>query len=289
MRVLVSGATGFLGSQLVPGLRARGHEVHSVGRHGADHDWSLASLERGVAWCEGIVSLAGEPILGRRWNPAVKQQLWSSRFETTRALAQSAARHGTRVFVGASAIGFYGAHGDEELDEGARQGSDFVAQLCGDWEAALEPAATAGVRCVSPRIGVVLGRGGGVLGRLMPIFKLGLGGPVGNGRQWFSWIHIDDLLALLAWMLESESARGIYNATAPGPVTSAEFARTLGRVLHRPAFLPVPALALRLRFGEGASVMLTGQRVLPARALASGFRFAHAALEPALTDLLRRA
>jgi uncharacterized protein len=289
MKVLVSGASGFLGSQLVPALRARGHEVRSLGRAGADHDWSPESVEQGVRWCAAIVSLAGENILGARWNPEVKQRLWSSRFETTRALAHFAARCGTRVFLGASAIGFYGPRGDEELDERAAGGGDFVAQLCSDWEEALAPAAAAGVRCVSPRIGVVLGRGGGVLARLLPIFRLGLGGPVGSGKQWFSWIHAGDLVELLVWLLENEQARGVYNATAPGPVTSAGFARTLGRVLHRPAFLPVPAFALRLRFGEGASVMLTGQRVLPVRAEAEGFRFAHPTLEAALADLTRRA
>jgi uncharacterized protein (TIGR01777 family) len=286
MKVLVSGASGFLGSQLLPALRARGHELRSVGRSGADHDWSPESVERGVEWCEAIVALAGENILGARWNPAFKQRLWSSRFETTRALAHFAARHGTRAFVGASAIGFYGPRGDEELDERASRGGDFLAQLCGDWEEALAPAAAAGVRCCSPRIGVVLGRGGGALARMLPFFRLGLGGPVGSGRQWFSWIHAGDLVALLCWLLESESARGVYNATAPGPVTMGEFARTLGRVLHRPALLPVPALALRLRFGEGADVLVSGQRVLPARALAEGFRFAHPALEGALLDLV---
>jgi len=289
MKVLVSGASGFVGARLCPALRAQGHEVRSVGRSGADHDWSPESVEQGVAWCEAIVSLAGANILGGRWNPEFKQQLWSSRFETTRALAHFAALHGTRVLLGASAIGYYGPHGDEQLDERAPRGADFLAQLCADWEEAQAPAEAAGVRCVRARIGVVLGRGGGVLARMLPIFRLGLGGPVGDGRQWFSWIHLDDLVALLVWMLETESARGVYNATAPVPVTMGEFARTLGRVLHRPALLPVPAFALRMRFGEGAGVMLTGQRVLPVRAQAEGFRFAHPALEAALVDLTRRA
>jgi len=289
MKVLVSGASGFLGSRLVAELRARGHEVRSVGRAHADHDWSPESVEQGVRWCEAIVALAGENILGKRWNPEVKQQLWSSRFETTRMLAHFAAKHGTRVFVGASAVGYYGPHGDEELDERAERGTDFLAQLCADWEEALAPAEAAGVRCASPRIGVVLGRGGGVLARLVPIFRLGLGGPVGDGKQWFSWIHLDDLVALIVWMLENDSVRGAYNASAPQPVTMGEFTRTLGRVLHRPALLPVPAFALRLRYGEGAKTLLTGQRVLPVRAQAEGFRFAHPALEAALVELTQRA
>jgi uncharacterized protein (TIGR01777 family) len=289
MKVLVSGASGFVGTRLVPLLRAQGHEVRSVGRSDADHDWSPEGVEAGVAWCEAIVSLAGANILGGRWNPEFKQRLWSSRFETTRALAHFAALHGTRVLVGASAIGYYGPHGDEELDERAPRGGDFLAQLCSDWEEAQAPAEAAGVRCASARIGVVLGRGGGVLARMLPIFRLGLGGPVGDGKQWFSWIHLDDLVALLAWILANDSARGAYNATAPGPVTMGEFARTLGRVLHRPALLPVPAFALRLCFGEGADVMVKGQRVLPVRAQAEGFRFAHPTLAGALSDLSARA
>ena len=288
MKVLLCGASGFLGSRLAPALRARGHELRSVGRRGADHDWSPAILAQGVAWSEAIVQLAGENLLGRRWNAVQKQRLWSSRFETTRALALLAARHRPRVFLGASAIGFYGPRGDEALDESAGQGSGFVAQLCADWEEALAPAAAAGVRCVSPRIGVVLGRDGGVLARLAPIFRLGLGGPVGSGRQWFSWIDAGDLVELLVWQLENESARGVYNATAPGPGTMGEFASTLGSVLHRPAWIPVPGFALRLRFGEGADVMLTGQRILPARAQAEGFRFAHPELRGALESELRR-
>jgi uncharacterized protein (TIGR01777 family) len=288
MKVLLCGASGFLGSRLAPALRARGHELRSVGRRGAEHDWSPASLAEGVAWSEAIVNLAGENLLGRRWNAVQKQRLWSSRFETTRALALLAARQRTRVLLVASAIGFYGPRGDEALDERADRGSGFVAQLCAYWEEALAPATAQGVRCVSPRIGVVLGREGGVLARLAPVFRLGLGGPVGNGRQWFSWIHAGDLVELLVWLLENESARGVYNATAPAPVTMGEFARTLGRVLHRPAVLPVPAFALRLRFGEGADVMLTGQRILPARAQAEGFRFAHPELAGALQSELSR-
>ncbi len=287
MKILVSGASGLVGSALQIALRARGHEVRSLGRKAADHDWSASSLGQGVAWCDAIVALAGENIFGQRWNPAFKQQLWASRFESTRSLALLAAEQRTKVLIGSSAVGYYGAHGDELLDEGAAPGADFAARMCVDWESALAPAAQAGVRCACVRIGVVLARGGGALGRMLPVFRLGLGGPVGSGRQWFSWIHLDDLVALIVWILESESARGTYNGTAPGPVTMKEFARTLGRVLHRPAFIPVPGFALRLRFGEGADVLLTGQRVLPARALAEGFRFAQPALEGALAELVR--
>jgi uncharacterized protein (TIGR01777 family) len=279
-----------VGSALAPALRARGHEVRSVGRsRGSDHDWSEGSLEQGVAWCDAIISLAGENIFAKRWDPAFKQRLWASRHEGTRALALLAARRQIKVMIGSSAVGYYGPRASEELDERAPPGTDFPAQMCVDWEGALAPAEAAGVRCARARIGVVLAREGGALLRMLPFFRFGLGGPIGDGRQWFSWIHIDDLVALLVWILENDSARGAYNASAPQPVTMGEFARTLGRVLHRPAILPVPALALRLRYGEGANVLLTGQRVLPARAQAEGFRFAHPLLEGALRDLTRRA
>lgn len=288
MKVLVSGASGFVGSALLASLRARGHEVRSIGRGAsAQHDWLPASLARGVGWCEAIVALAGENLFAQRWDPVFKQRLWSSRFETTRALALLAAEHRTRVFVGASAVGYYGACGDEELDESAPPGSDFLARLCVDWEDAQEPARAAGVRCVTLRLGVVLGREGGALARMLPVFRLGLGGPLGSGRQWFSWIHRDDLVALLVWALEDDAARGAYNACAPEPVTMREFARTLGRVLHRPAYVPVPAFALRLRLGEGAQMLLTGQRVLPRRALEQGFCFRHPELGAALAQLVR--
>ncbi len=290
MKVLVSGASGFVGGALLAALRARGHEVRAIGRGAdAEHDWSPPSLARGVAWCEGIVALAGENLFAGRWDPVFKQRLWSSRFETTRALALLAAEQRTRVFVGASAVGYYGAHGDEELDENAPPGSDFLARLCVDWEEAQEPARAALVRCATLRLGVVLGREGGALARMLPVFRLGLGGPIGSGRQWFSWIHRDDLVALLVWALENGAASGAYNACAPGPVTMRGFASALGRALHRPALFPVPAFALRMRFGEGASMLLTGQRVLPVRAQAEGFRFAHPELDEALASLIRGA
>lgn len=287
MKVLLTGATGFVGSRLKPMLAAAGHEVTTVGRGGAsDLDWSDASLGRGVASCEAIVHLAGENLFARRWSDAQKQRLVASRVDTTRRLAALAAEHGVRVFACASAVGWYGARGDEELDESSPRGNGFLADLCRDWEQATERAAEAGVRVMRVRTGVVLGRGGGALSAMLPPFKLGVGGPLGSGRQWVSWIHLDDLCRLYVHLIEPERAVGAYDGTAPNPVRMRELAKTLGRVLHRPALFPVPAPMLRLALGEVADVLLTGQRVLPRRALASGFAFEHPVLGEALEDLL---
>ena len=284
MNVLVSGASGFVGSALVPALRLRGHAVRAISRKpGADHDWSPESLAQGVAWADAVINLAGEPIFARRWDPVFKQELWRSRFEGTRALAQLVARHPGCALISASAIGIYGDRGDEELGEDAAPGRGFLPELARDWEEALQPAQVAGNRVVILRIGLVLGDGG-ALARMRLPFRLGLGGRLGSGRQWMSWIDLDDLVAMLLWSLEHASVRGVYNATAPTPRTNAEFTRALASALRRPAILPAPAFALRLVLGEAAQILLEGQRVLPRRALAEGFVFQ----EPELERCLRR-
>lgn len=289
MKVLLSGASGFVGSHLARRLRARGHEPLALGRGpGADHDWSDASLARGVQAADALVHLAGANLFEGRWSAERKKILRASRIDTTRALARLAARRRPAVFVCASAVGWYGASDARELDERSARGTGFLAELCCEWEEAAEEALEAGVRTAFARIGVVLGRGGGALAKMLPPFRLGLGGPLGDGQQWVSWIHLDDLCDLLLWLLEHPKAAGAFNATAPQPVTMAELARTLGRVLHRPAFLPAPAPLLRLALGEVADVLLTGQRVLPRRALEGGFEFSYPALEPALRELLAR-
>jgi uncharacterized protein (TIGR01777 family) len=186
----------------------------------------------------------------------------------------------------ASAVGYYGARDDEGLDETAPPGEDFLAQLCVQWEAAAEAARAGGVRTAAVRTGVVLGRGGGALSRMLTPFKLGLGGPMGSGRQWMSWIHLEDLCGLFITALSDESWEGPFNGTAPQPERMADFARTLGRVLHRPTVLPTPGFAMKLLLGEAADVLLTGQHVVPTRALAAGFTFRFPDLEPALRDLL---
>jgi len=287
MKVLLTGSTGFVGSQLARRLRERGHVPLEVSRRpGAAYDWSPERLRLGVNEADAIVHLAGENLFAKRWSERRKAALRASRIETTRALAKLVAARAPAVLVSASAVGWYGASDGRELVEGAPRGSGFLAELCAEWEEATEDALEAGVRTAIVRIGVVLGRGGGALAKMLLPFRLGLGGPLGNGRQWVSWIHLDDLCALFVHLLEHERCAGAFNATAPQPVTMKELSSALGRVLHRPALLPAPAPMLRLALGEVADVLLTGQRVLPRRALESGFRFAHPALEPALRDLL---
>jgi uncharacterized protein (TIGR01777 family) len=248
-------------------------------------DWSEESLRRGVREADAVVHLAGENLFAKRWTAAQKRLLVASRVENTRRLAALVAERRSASFLCASAIGFYGASETETFDERSPRGSDFLAELCGAWEQSTEAAVRAGVRTVNLRIGVVLGHGGGALANMLPIFRLGLGGPLGNGRQWMSWIHLEDLCALVEFLLGQEGAHGAWNATAPTPVTMNEFARTLGKTLHRPAFFRAPAPILRLALGEVADVLLTGQRVLPRRALEAGFSFVHPELVSALRAL----
>ena len=288
MRVLVTGATGFLGSRLIPRLRTAGHETLTVSRGAeGDYDWSPESLEKAVGVADGIVHLAGENLFGKRWSPTQKKVLASSRVETTRKLAELAAEKGVRSFVSASAIGYYGPRDDVSVDETGAKGDDFLAGLCVEWEAAVEPAREAGLAVAIVRIGVVLGLGGGALQKMLPPFRLGLGGPLGSGRQIVSWIHIDDLVDLFVFLLAQPHAEGVFNGTAPNPVTMRDLSRALGRSLHRPALFPVPGFLLKLALGEVADVLLTGQTVEPSRALEAGFEFRHETVGQALDDLLR--
>lgn len=289
MNVLMTGASGFVGTRLSALLRERGHTVLAVSRaRGAQVDWTDASLSAALARCDAIVNLAGANVFGRRWNEAFKRELVESRVPPTRRLATLAARARTRVFVSASAVGYYGDSARVGLDEAAPRGDDFLAELCGQWEAACAPAEDGGVRVQRLRIGLVLGRDGGALERLQRVFRLGVGGRLGSGRQWVSWIHLDDLCALVLRALEDESVRGVWNATAPNPVTNAELTRALAHAVHRPAIFPVPAPAIRLALGEAAYVLLGGQHVLPKRALAAGFSFRFPEIAGALDDVLRR-
>lgn len=289
MKILLTGATGFVGTHLGRRLESAGHRVMPVSRRpGARWDWSEDSLRRGVREADAIVHLAGENLFARRWTAARKQLLWSSRVETTKRLAALVAVRRPACFVSASAIGFYGASDTQLFDEGAPRGTGYLAELCGDWEDATEAATEAGVRTAIVRTGVVLGKGGGALAKMLPLFRVGLGGPLGNGKQWVSWVHVDDLCALFVHLIEHDGCRGAFNGTAPNAVTMKDLARTLGRVLHRPSILAAPAPMMRLALGEVADVMLTGQRVLPRRALEAGFRFEHPDLEPALADIVAK-
>jgi uncharacterized protein len=307
MRVFLTGATGLVGSHLVKRLLGRGDEaVILTRRPGVARDLfgsSVTAVEGDPAksgdWltkaqdCDGIVNLVGENIFARRWNASFKQQLADSRIHSTQNVAQvlSAAPRrkdgSTKVLVNASAIGIYGPRGDEELTEDSPAGSDFLASLCVDWERAARGLESADVRCALIRIGVVLDKQGGALTKMLTPFKLGVGGPVGNGRQWLSWIHIDDLSSLFLLALDNPRANGPLNGTAPNPVTNREFSKSLGRVLHRPAFVPTPVFALRLGLGEVADVITTGQRVLPKRPLALGMQFRFPTIDAALSDILR--
>ncbi|MGH7530097.1 MAG: TIGR01777 family oxidoreductase [Gemmatimonadales bacterium] len=297
MKIVIGGASGFIGSVLAPRLRAAGHDVVPLVRR------PLRAGERAIAWDPGrgqldprdlrgsdvVVNLAGENVFGR-WTAAKKRRIRASRVDSTRLVSDGIAQLAPRpqLFLAASAVGYYGNRGAETLTEASAPGDDFLAAVARDWEAATAPAARAGIRVVNMRFGVVLG-GGGALARLLPPFRLGVGGPIGSGAQYFSWIAMDDLLAAVLHLLDTSALRGPVNLTAPRPVTNREFVRALGRVLGRPAVVPVPAFALRLAFGaEGAEMLRSGQRVLPANLLASGFAFHYPDIEDALRHVLGR-
>lgn len=305
MRVVVTGGTGFIGRSLCERLVSLGHAVTVLTRDPARARVRLAPPISLVGW-EGfrgptdglmaalgdgdvIINLAGAPIAAGRWTAQIKERLRSSREGTTSALVAALSKLRTRpvLLISASAIGYYGPRQDEALTEESPSGSGFLASLCREWEAAARAAERLGVCVVLPRVGVVLGRDGGALAKMLPAFRCGLGGPVGSGTQWISWIHLDDLIDLLLFLL-NEPALGPVNATAPHPVTNREFARTLGQVLRRPALAWAPSPALRILFGEMAEeLLLTGQRVLPHRAQSMGFRFRHPTLPEALHAILQ--
>jgi uncharacterized protein len=273
MKVAVTGARGLIGSPLVVALRARGDEVVAVPRGASPPP------------CDAVVHLAGEPI-AQRWTSAAKREIRASREEGTARLVAGLPDTGARVLVSASATGYYGPRGDERLAEHSPAGDDFLAEVCQAWEAAALKAEALGVRVAILRTGVVLDRGGGALAKMLPFFRLGVGGPVAGGRQYVSWIALEDLVGLYLAALDGDDWAGAINATAPEPVTNHELSRALGRALHRPAVLPVPGLALHALYGEMATVVTTGQRAIPARARALGFRFRHADLDGVLRDAL---
>lgn len=295
MAIFVTGATGLVGSQLCRELVRGGNEVVALSRSAPPAETSPGMRwvrgdpgERGawleeVARAEAVVHLAGESVASGRWSAARKRRLVDSRVESTRLLVD-AMGDATGAFVCASAAGYYGARGDEELDEGAAPGHDFLADLCVAWERRALAAKERGVRTVCLRFGVVLSRSGGALGRMLLPFKLGLGGPLGPADRWFPWIHEADAVGLALFAL-GESISGAVNAVAPTPVRMGEFAKALGGALGRPAILPVPTLALRLALGEMGESLVPGQRVLPRAALEAGYAFRFGALPEALQDL----
>jgi uncharacterized protein (TIGR01777 family) len=292
MRILVTGSSGLIGSALVPRLEHDGHHVTAL-RRGAQWDPEGGRCDpAAVAGCDAVVHLAGEGIAGRRWNDEHKRKVMESRRQGTRALAEALASLDDRpsVLVSSSAVGYYGNRGDEKLTEDSAPGDDFLAEVCVAWEEATAPAAAAGIRVAKLRTGIVLAPNGGALQPVLPLFKLGLGGKLGSGRQYWSWITIDDVVGAIRHAIAFDAVDGPINVTAPQPVTNAEFTKTLARMLRRPSFLPVPKAALAVRFGkEMAEVMLlAGQRVLPAELEATGYEFRHADLEQGLGALLPR-
>lgn len=300
MHVLITGGTGFIGSALAASLLADLHTVTILTRDtgmagnripaGAK---AIRDLARADA-VDAVVNLAGANLGAARWNPVTKMAFRTSRIDTTRRLVDWLRRldadRRPKVLVSGSAIGWYGPRGDEPLAESATPGDDYSATLCRDWEAEAMKATSLGVRVCTLRTGIVLGpqgpAGGGALAQMLPAFRLGGGGRMGSGRQWMSWIHRDDHIALTRFLLDHATLSGAFNATAPNPVTNAEFAATLGRVLKRPAILPMPGFALRMIVGEMAEILLSGQRVMPQAALDAGFAFRHPTLEAALRDVL---
>ncbi len=304
MRIVVTGGTGFIGRSLCQRLVELGHAVTALTRDPAAARARLAPPVSVIGWqgsrsatgelmtalghAEVMINLAGAPIATGRWTGQTKDRLRRSREGTTSALVAALAKLQSRpvLLISASAIGYYGARQDEPLREDAPSGAGFLASLCREWEAAARAAERLGVRVVLPRVGIVLGKNGGALAKMLPVFRLGLGGPLGNGTQWLSWIHLDDLIELLLFLLD-RAVGGPVNATAPHPVTNEEFSRVLGQTLERPVWLRTPAFVLKLLLGQMAEeLLLTGQRVLPARAEAMGFRFRYPTLSEALHAIL---
>lgn len=299
-RVTLTGATGLIGPQLLQALRASGAEVTILTRDPESAREKLGDVEA-IAWDlmgepapvaalagrDAVVHLAGEPV-AQRWSPKVKRAIEESRVQGTRNLIEGLRGANPRpaTLISSSAIGYYGPHGEEPLDEEAPAGNDFLAQVCLEWEAEAAKATELGLRVVQVRTGVVLDSSGGALAKMLPPFRLGVGGPVAGGRQYISWIHTADLVGMMVAAISDQRWVGPVNGTAPEPLHNRDFSRVLGRVLKRPALLPVPAVALQLLYGEMAEIVTTGARVVPAKPLVLGYEFQHPELEEALRSAL---
>lgn len=299
MKLIISGATGFVGSALVQQLWKDFHSLVLLSRKPVAQEssdkkhWLVwqpgqsGEWEQSIDGADGVINLAGEPIAAKRWTAAQKQKLRSSRIETTQALiaAIAKAKVKPKFLLSASAVGYYGNRGDELLTEEAPPNDDFLGRLCVDWEAEARRAEAFGVRVVLLRTGIVLGKGNGALLKMIPPFKMFVGGPLGSGQQWMPWIHIDDEIGLIKFLMEAASAQGAFNLTAPNPVTMNEFSLALGKALNRPAWASVPSWVLALMLGEMADMLLGGQRAVPKAALALGYRFKYPRIADALNAL----
>jgi len=306
MRIFIAGGTGLVGTRLIAKLLARGDQAVVLTRRPeiAQEKWGTRCtviagnpMEEGpwmgaVADCDAVVNLVGENVFARRWRAWFKELLYTSRIKSTEHIAAALnqqpllASGKPRVLVNASAIGYYGPRGDEELTESSPPGDDFLARLCVDWEKAALTASAAGARVVILRVGVVLDRAGGALAKMLTPFRMFVGGPVGSGKQYVSWIHHADMVGLILFGLDTAGAAGPLNATSPNPATNRQLAKALGRALHRPSFWRTPKFMLRLMLGQVASLITTGQRVLPRRALELGYTLQFPDLDAALQDVL---
>jgi uncharacterized protein len=304
VRVAVTGATGVIGRRAIAAMLDRGDEVVALTRDAERGRASLGGRVQVHAWpdpkhapapaaalehADAVLHLLGEPI-AQRWTDDAKREIRDSRVLSTRSLVEAIASlpedQRPRALVSQSATGYYGPRGDEPIDETGPAGDDFLARVTAEWEREAGRATAAGVRVATPRTGVVLSPSGGALEKMLPPFKLGVGGPVAGGKQYVPWIHLDDVVGAMLRCLDDEAAAGPVNLTAPNPVTNGELSKTLGRVLHRPTVLPVPGIALRALYGEMATIVLTGQRAVPARLGELSYQFRHAELEAALRDVL---
>lgn len=299
MRVFIAGGTGFIGRRLIETLLAGGHTVTAWVRAPDTADLPRAvsllatggdagQLAQAMSSVDAVINLAGEPIVGKRWSKEVKQRLAKSRVKLTQDLvaAMASAEKSPRVLLSASAVGYYGDRGDEALDEGSARGSGFLADLCHQWEQAALQAHGSGARVAIFRLGVVLGRGGGALGKMLPAFRKGVGGRIGSGRQFFPWVHVSDVIGMLMAALTGDGYQGPINAVAPQAINNREFTRALGHALSRPTWLPLPKFALRVMFGEASSVLLESQNVSPTRLGELGYRFQFADVAAALSDVV---
>ena len=300
MKVAITGATGFVGRRLVERLQEQGHQPLILTRNPAAAQRAFPTLEivaytptesgswqQAIAGCDAVVNLAGEPIAESRWTPKHKQEILNSRQLGTQKIVEAIAQANPKpaVLVNASAIGYYGTSETATFDETSPAGNDFLAEVCQAWEAEAKKVKNAGVRLVILRLGIVLGNGG-ALAKMIPPFKLFAGGPLGTGRQWFSWIHRDDLVNLILEALSRADIEGVLNATALNPVRMSELCQNLGKTLERPSWLPVPSFALEALLGEGAKVVLEGQQVLPKRTTSYGFEYQYPTLKQALEEIL---
>lgn len=297
VQILLTGGTGFIGGHLCKHLLDAGHQLTVLSRRPdrvpglcGQSVKPLASLDELDSDCffDAVINLAGEPIADKRWSERRKQQLMESRLGTTRRLIQAIQnmKQSPACLINASAVGFYGDQGDAAVDETTSPHDEFGHQLCSRWEKVANEATELGLRVCIVRIGLVVGRNGGFIGKMLVPFKLGFGGRIGDGQQWMSWVHRDDLVRMFEWLLTHEEAQGVYNGTAPEPVTNREFTQTLAKALKRPALLPMPAVAAKLLFGEMSQLLLTGQRVFPKRISEAGFEFNYPKLNLALQSVL---